>query len=117
MSDAHGTIDPSIAMGFGGGLGKNGLVCGAVTAGTMIIGLQAQGMEKSEVYQLVDKFLTDFKAHFGTVNCRELLGTDLKTKEGMDYLKTEGRTKCRECVRYAADKVFEMVQPLSNNKS
>ena len=73
----------------------------------MIIGLQAQGMEKSEVYQLVDKFLTDFKAHFGTVNCRELLGTDLKTKEGMDYLKTEGRTKCRECVRYAADAIGE----------
>ena len=107
MSDVHGTIDPAIAMGFGGGMGKNGLVCGAVTAGTMIIGLQAKGKEKSEVYQLVDRFLTDFNVHFGTVNCRELLGTDLKTEEGMNYLKTEGRTKCREYIRYVAEAIGE----------
>ena len=104
-SDGHGTIDPSIAMGFGGGMGKNGLVCGAVSAGIMAIGLQAKGRKKADVYKLVDTFITDFKDHFGTVNCRELLGADLKTEEGMDYLKTEGRKKCKEFVRYAADAV------------
>ena len=107
MSDDHGTIDPGIAMGFGGGMGKNGLVCGVVTAGIMIIGLQARGKEKGEVYKLVDTFITDFKAHFGTVNCGELLGTDLKTAEWMNYLKTEGREKCKEFVRYAADAIGE----------
>ena len=117
MSDDHGTIDPSIAMGFGGGMGKNGLVCGAVSAGIMAIGLQAKGRKKAEVYELVDTFLTDFKGRFGTVNCRELLGADLKTEEGMDYLKTEGRKKCSEFVRYAADKAFEMTKPLSDEKS
>ena len=103
--DEQGTIDPSIAMGFGGGMGKNGLVCGTVSAGIMAIGLRAKGREKAEVYKLVDTFLTDFKEHFGTVNCRELLGADLKTKEGMKYLKTEGRKKCKEFVGYAADAV------------
>jgi C_GCAxxG_C_C family probable redox protein len=117
MSGDHGTIDPSIAMGFGGGMGKNGLVCGAVSAGIMAIGLQAKGRKKAEVYELVDTFLTDFKDHFGTVNCRELLGADLKTEEGMDYLKTEGRKKCSEFVRYAADKAFEMTKPLSDEKA
>ena len=97
-------------MGFGGGMGKNGLVCGVVTAGIMAIGLQAKGKEKAEVYKLVDTFLTDFKAHFGTVNCRELLGADLKTEEGMDYLKTEGRKKCKEFVRYAADAVGQIYE-------
>ena len=105
VSDGHGSIDPDIAMGFGGGMGKNGLVCGAVSAGIMAIGLQAKGREKAEVYKLVDTFLTDFKKHFGTVNCRELLGADLKTEEGMKYLKTEGRKKCKEFVGYAADAV------------
>ena len=103
ISDEHGTIDPGIAMGFGGGMGKNGLVCGAVSVGIMAIGLRAKGREKAEVYKLVDTFLTDFKEHFGTVNCRELLGADLKTEEGMKYLKTEGRNKCKEFVTYAAD--------------
>jgi len=77
MSEEDGTIDPGVAMGFGGGMGKNGLVCGAVSAGIMAIGLRAKGREKAEVYKLVDTFLTDFKEHFGTVNCRELLGADL----------------------------------------
>ena len=109
MVDVDGTVDPSIATGFGGGLGANGLVCGAVAAGTMFIGLQAKKKEKAEVYQLVDTFLTDFKSRFGAVNCRELLGADLKTPEGMNYLKTEGRKKCTQCVRYTTEKVFEMV--------
>ncbi len=112
MSDEDGTIDPGVAMGFGGGMGKNGLVCGAVSAGIMAIGLRARGREKAEVYKLVDTFLTDFKEHFGTVNCRELLGADLKTEEGMQYLKTEGRKKCKEFVGYAADKAFETVKSL-----
>jgi C_GCAxxG_C_C family probable redox protein len=115
MVDADGTVDPCIATGFGGGLGANGLVCGAVAAGTMIIGLQQKGKEKKEVYRHVDTFLSAFRSRFGALNCRELLGVDLKTEEGMNYLKTEGREKCRECVRYAADKVGEMLKPLSNN--
>ena len=117
VGDEGGTIDPDIAMGFGGGMGKNGLVCGAVSAGIMGIGLRAKGKEKAEVYKLVDTFLTDFKEHFGTVNCRELLGADLKTEEGMKYLKTEGRKKCKEFVGYAADKAFEIMKPLSNENS
>lgn len=112
MSEEDGTIDPGVAMGFGGGMGKNGLVCGAVSAGIMAIGLRAKGREKAEVYKLVDTFLTDFKEHFGTVNCRELLGADLKTEEGMKYLKTEGRKKCKEFVSYAAGKAFETVKSL-----
>ena len=108
ISDEHGTIDPGIAMGFGGGMGKNGLVCGAVSAGIMAIGLRAKGREKAEVYKLVDTFLTDFKEHFGTVNCRELLGADLKTEEGMKYLKADGRKRCMEFVGCAAEKAFEI---------
>ena len=105
MVDPDGTVDASIATGFGGGLAANGLVCGAVAAGTMIIGLQQKGKEKKEVYQQVDAFLSAFRSRFGALNCRELLGVDLKTEEGMHYLKTEGRKKCRECVRYVADTV------------
>jgi C_GCAxxG_C_C family probable redox protein len=117
MVDADGTVDSSIATGFGGGLGTNGLVCGAVAAGTMIIGLQQKGKEKKEVYQQVDTFLSAFRSHFGALNCRELLGVDLKTEEGMHYLKAEGREKCREFVRYVADNLGERLKPLSNNKA
>ena len=108
MIDSNSILDPSIATGFGGGLGRNGFVCGAVASGTMIIGLKSRGKDKKEVYKIVDRFLNDFKSRFGGVNCRELIGVDLKTEEGMAYLKGEGHKKCREFIRYAADRIREI---------
>jgi len=102
-------LDSSIATGFGGGLGRNGFICGAIAAGTMVIGLQARGEGKKRVYPVVDRFLNDFKSRFGGVNCRELTGVDLKTEEGMTYLKEEGHKKCSKFVRYAADKLIEIL--------
>lgn len=109
LVDPTGLIDPGIAAGFGGGLGRNGHICGAVAAATMIIGLKERGKSKKEIYAQVDGFLADFKSRFGEVNCRGLIGVDLKTKEGMDYLLAEGHKQCSEFVRYAADRVAEMV--------
>ncbi len=106
--DPDSILDYSIATGFGGGLGRNGFICGVIAVGTMIIGLKCRGKEKKEVYQVVDRFLSDFKSRFGSVNCRDLIGVDLKTKEGMAYLKEEGHKKCSEFVRYAADRVSEI---------
>ena len=100
---------PSIATGFGGGLGRNGFVCGVVATGTMIISIKGTGKGKKQVYPVVDRFVSDFKSRFGGVNCRELIGVDLKTEEGMAYLKEEGRKKCSEFVRYATDRVCEII--------
>ena len=44
------SIDYHLAAGFGGGLGRNGYVCGAVAAATMIISLEGRGKEKKEIY-------------------------------------------------------------------
>ncbi|MBW2652037.1 MAG: C_GCAxxG_C_C family protein [Deltaproteobacteria bacterium] len=114
MIDSDSALESSIATGFGGGLGRNGFICGVIAAGTMIIGLRCKGKDKKEVYQIVDSFLNDFKSQFGVVNCRELIGVDLKTKEGMTYLKTEGHKKCSEFVRYAANKISEIVQKIQD---
>ena len=100
---------PSIATGFGGGLGRNGLVCGVLAAGTMIISIKGTGKGKKQVYPVVDRFVSDFKSRFGGANCRELIGVDLKTEEGMVYLKEEGKKKCSEFIRYAADKICEII--------
>jgi C_GCAxxG_C_C family probable redox protein len=112
MIDADLKLDPSIATGFGGGLSRNGFVCGAVAAGAMIIGLKGRGKGKKLVYPVVDRFLNDFKSRFGSVNCRELIGVDLKTEEGIAYFKKEGHEKCSNFVCYAADTVCELI----NNK-
>ena len=100
---------PSIATGFGGGLGRNGFVCGAVAAGTMIISVKGAGKGKKKVYPVVNRFVSDFQSRFGGVNCRELIEVDLKTEEGMAYLKEQGHKKCKEFVHYAADKISEIL--------
>jgi len=102
-------VTPGIATGFGGGFGRNGFVCGAVSAGTMIIGLKGEGKGKKLVYPVVDRFLSEFKSRFGSVNCCDLMGVDLKTEEGMTYLKEKGHKKCRGFVRYSANKVKEIL--------
>ena len=112
MIDSDSALESSMATGFGGGLGRNGFICGVIAAGTMMIGLRCKGKDKKEVYQIVDGFINDFKSRFGRVDCRELIGVDLKTKEGMAYLKTEGHKKCSEFVRYAADKVSEIIEEI-----
>lgn len=112
MMDSDPVLDYRIATGFGGGLGRNGFVCGVISAGTMMIGWRCKGKDKKEVYQIVDSFINDFKSQFGSVNCRDLIGVDLKTKEGMAYLKAEGHQQCSEFVRYAADRVAEILQQM-----
>ncbi len=77
---------PRIATGFGGGVGRNGDLCGALSGGIMAIGL-ALGRDDSTqsrdaCYRVADEFYVNFGRQFGTCTCRELTGVDLKTPEG-----------------------------------
>jgi C_GCAxxG_C_C family probable redox protein len=78
-----------IAMGFGGGMGRSGKTCGAVTGAFMVIGLKqdltAENAQqtKDKVYALVREFSQRFTEINGTTTCKELLGCDLSTAEGV----------------------------------
>lgn len=67
-----------LSQPFGGGMGKQGEVCGAVSAMYMILGLK-QGKElpdaaaQQEVYQKVRALSQAFQEAYGTLLCRELL--------------------------------------------
>jgi C_GCAxxG_C_C family probable redox protein len=78
-----------IATGFGGGMGRTGGTCGAVTGAFMVLGL-ARGMrdpgeniKKDSTYTLVREFAERFRGKRGSVECRELLGVDVGTAEGL----------------------------------
>jgi C_GCAxxG_C_C family probable redox protein len=70
-----------IASTFGGGVGRTGETCGAVTGALMIIGLK-YGITKPDFenkmrpYNIVEKFINQFKtrnnAH--SISCNELIG-------------------------------------------
>lgn len=108
------SIIPRIATGFGGGVGRNGDMCGAVSGGVMAIGL-ALGRDKAEhskeaCYAAVDRFYADFVKEFGSSKCRELTGVDLKarvtsgTSHDQMYLE-----RCNLIVVWAARKANEII--------
>lgn len=91
-----------IACGFGGGIGRMGKTCGAVTGAIMVIGLthgQADvGDEESrqKTHGLVKKFIDKFTALHGSIECRELIGYDLSNSAGLRLARESGvfQNKC-----------------------
>ncbi len=76
------TLEPKIASAFGGGIGRRGSLCGALTGGVIAIG-QRYGSNKpnpegrGKAYSLALKFYDRFQKEQGSVFCRDLVGYDL----------------------------------------
>jgi C_GCAxxG_C_C family probable redox protein len=72
-----------IAQGFGGGMGRTGGVCGAVSGACMVLGLRPStaGMDspeqRDELYRKIQGFKAQFETMHGSVMCPTLLGYDL----------------------------------------
>jgi C_GCAxxG_C_C family probable redox protein len=100
-----------VACGFGGGMGRLGRTCGAVTGAIMVIGLQAcgddtrQAAARARTYVLVQAFVEGFLARNHFLACSELLGCDISTPEGFEEAKGHGllETKCPKYVEDAVD--------------
>ncbi len=100
-----------VASPFGGGMGRLGGTCGAVTGALMALGLKhgqtraGDEAAKEQVYSLVKQLVAEFKARNGSVLCRELLGCDLSTPEGRRRAKEAGlhSSRCPGFVRDAVE--------------
>jgi C_GCAxxG_C_C family probable redox protein len=106
-----------IASSFGAGMGRLQETCGAVTGAFMALGLEygfistddPQGKARS--LEKTRDFASRFRAKFGTLKCRDLLGLDLNTDEGQEQHKVQDQREkiCRNCVAFAAATVEEMM--------
>ncbi|MCM1438070.1 MAG: C-GCAxxG-C-C family protein [Roseburia sp.] len=86
FADIYG-FDPETAMkmaeGFGGGLGRMRLTCGAVNAMAIVAGMKLSHgkpgdlKKRAEVYSVVRQMVEEFKADNGSIICAELLGLAL----------------------------------------
>jgi C_GCAxxG_C_C family probable redox protein len=107
-----------LATGFGGGMGRTGGTCGALTGAFMAIGL-AFGMKapedaaaKEKTYALVAEASRRFRQRAGALACRDLLGLDLGTPEGLAVAKERNlfATQCAGYVKTAAGIVEELLR-------
>jgi C_GCAxxG_C_C family probable redox protein len=81
-------VDARIASCFGGGIGRTGAHCGILTGSLMALGLIAGTLDagdkarKEAIYPLARRFMDAFRQIAGTLDCRDLVGTDPSTPEG-----------------------------------
>lgn len=119
FSDRLG-LDPEtareLARGFGGGIGRHGLTCGAVTGAVMALGcagrhLNDEEKAKAHVQELVREFFRRFEARHGATDCRDLLGADLSTAEGYQTAREQKLFdgNCPGFVRDAAEIVDDLL--------
>jgi C_GCAxxG_C_C family probable redox protein len=96
-----------IAAGFAGGM-RLGETCGAVTGAFMVLGLRhapencEEPSGRTHVYSKVVEFAERFKKINGSVICRDLLGCDISTPEGMKYAQDHNLFKTL-CVKMVED--------------
>ena len=83
FSDLYGldeTMAKRIAAGFGGGVGRMRMMCGAVSGIVMLVGLecgQTEGSDregKSACYKVVQELLAKSEQQNGSLICAEILG-------------------------------------------
>ncbi len=93
---------------LGGGIGHLAKTCGAVTAAALILGLakdhQNEGEARKASHACVQDLFRRFTALHETTECKELLGADMSTEEGLKKVQEEKlvRKVCPLFVRDAA---------------
>jgi C_GCAxxG_C_C family probable redox protein len=109
FADLYGlddTLAKKIAAGFGGGVGRMRMMCGAVSGIVMLVGLhcgQTEGSDregKSACYKVVQELLEQSRQQNGSLICAEILGLEGYEKASCSYIASPRTTeyyKTRPC--------------------
>ena len=107
-----------ITTGFGGGVALSGDICGACSAGVMVLGLvYGRGVKEDKSYKIntykkVQEFIALFDKNNKSIHCRENLnGCDLNTAEGNKLFKDMGYEEkvCMNCVSSAVESLIKLI--------
>jgi len=113
------TVALRMAEVFGGGMGRMGLTCGAVTGAFMVIGLKHAKLtpeddaSRQKSVELARQFREKFEARHGSICCQDLLGVDLSRPAGYQEAIDRGVfvSLCPKLVHDAVEIVEELLGP------
>ncbi len=96
----------ALAAGFGGGMGRLQLTCGALTGAFMAIGQHCKNhyetneLIKENSRRLIQSVHSKFINIHKVSDCKSLLGVDLNEEEGRKRMKEENLHEkvCEQCV-------------------
>ena len=110
---------PSVATGFGGGIGRRGSLCGALTGSVMVLGMKFGRTDphdearKEKVYELGYRFWDRFEKEFGSCYCYDLIGCRLDhAEERQKWSASGGTEKCRSIVERTVELLFDFMEEM-----
>lgn len=110
-------MNPSMATGFGAGIGRRGSVCGAVSGAILAINLK-YGRQKAEDKEFKEKaysksceFYKKFEEKMGSAICYDIIKCDLTTEEGKKIFNENNlhEEKCAKCVETSIDILLDII--------
>ena len=110
---------PKIATPFGGGVGRGGHFCGSLVAGLITLGLEwgrdDMNEERAPAYERAERLIERFLEKYGTLNCREITGIDVKNSppEGEEKMRVN-ETICKPLVKQVCRWVTEEFEKEKN---
>ncbi len=112
-----------IACGFGAGIARKQMICGAVTGAVMVIGLKYGNSQiddtvsKDKTYQLIQDFNEKFLAKNSSLECKNLTACDFNTEEGQKYYSENHiqENVCSKCIKNSIEILEEILMKDSEN--
>lgn len=111
-----------VSGAFGGGMSRMGETCGAVTGALMVLGLkygQIRAEDKSakeKTYTLGKEFMEKFRSRNKFLSCKELLGHDVSTPEGLKVIRENDFSEtCNKLIKDSVEIVHDILSSPSVN--
>ncbi len=108
-------LEPKVVSAFGGGVGRCGSLCGALTGGVIAIGLRYGANkpiveEREKAYSLALEFYNQFRKNCGSVLCRDLTGYDLTNPEEFAKARSSNvfMSKCVHFIEKAVEILMDL---------
>lgn len=124
LKEAFGLPDPqdsSAAMVLNGGVAYSGGVCGAISGASLAVGIFAErlipdhALAKRMARGVIVRLMDDFRAEYGAVDCRALLGRDIGTpQQHQDFLDSGiWRQTCMSQVEFVVRKLAPLREEMA----
>jgi len=115
--DEKNSVLPSVATGFGAGIGREGFVCGALVGAIMAIGMKFGRTDpkdiasEEKVNEKCAKFWDLFEKEFGGNQCCNLTGWQFESAKEREKLLAEGALeKCVPIIEKTAQMLFDYIE-------